>query len=139
MSNSLLSPVVVFLEGHYVIGAQIHDGMEYLQVISSHDLLLWIHVQINGAVKRNLRHVSGRGKVLRRTWKDLKTQVVFHLFIQLMTETLEEKGENTGSEQLVMLMVLKRISFPGQELKIPEYKATGKGQSATKTKKECVW
>lgn len=65
-------------------------------------------------------HVSGSFKVLRRTWKVLSIQAVFHFFIQLMAVTLEEKGEDTGSEQLVMLMVLTRVSFPGQEPKILE-------------------
>lgn len=32
--------------------------------------------------------------------------------------TLEEKGEDVGSNQLVMSMVLKRIAFPGLEPKM---------------------
>lgn len=47
----------------------------------------------------------------------LRLQVVFHLFIQLMTVTLEEK-EEILEEQLVMLMVMMRVSLPG---KSPRY------------------
>ena len=54
-------------------------------------------------------------------------QVVFSLFIQLRAVTLEEKGEGTGGEQLVMLMVLTRVSCPWKEPKILEQEATGKG------------
>lgn len=125
----------MFLEGHCVTGAQKYHVMEYLHGISSHRLLLLTHVQINGAIKRNLSYISGSFKVLIKTLKDLKIQVAFHLFTQLTAVTLEAKGENTGSEQLVMLMVLKRISFPGKEPKIPEYEETDKGQNATKTRK----
>ena len=50
----------------------------------------------------------------------MRLQVVFHLFIQLMTVTLEEKEEDLGSEQLVMLMVMMRVSLPGQKPKILE-------------------
>lgn len=132
--DSLLRPAV-FLEGHCVTGAQKYHVMEYLHGISSHCLLLLSHVQINGAVKRNLRYISGSFKVLIKTLKDSKIQVAFHLFTQLTAVTLEEKGENTGSEQLVMLTVLKRISFPGKEPKIPESEETDKGQSATKMRK----
>lgn len=106
--------------GFSLDGAQMQDVMGYLLGISSPGPLLVIHEQINGAIKRNLEYVSGSFKVLRRTWKVLSIQAVFHFFIQLMAVTLEEKGEDTGSEQLVMLMVLTRVSFPGQEPKILE-------------------
>lgn len=53
---------------------------------------------------------------------------VLHIFTWLIAMTVEEEGEETGSQQLVLLMVLKRIPFPGQELKILGYEATGKGQ-----------
>lgn len=104
------------MEGNHVTGAQIKDLIEYLHGSSSHCLLFLIHMQINGTVKRNLSYVSGSFKVLRRTLKDLKIQ------------TLEEKGKNIWREQLVMFMVLKRISFPGQKPKILEHESTGKKQ-----------
>lgn len=100
---------MTFLEGNRVTEAQIKDLMEYLHGISSHCLLFLIHMQINGTIKINLSYVSGNFKVLRRTLKDLKIQEEFHLFMKLMAVTLEEKGVNTGSEQLVMFMVLKKI------------------------------
>lgn len=56
----------------------------------------------NGAVKRYLKYVSGSFKVLIWTLKELRIQVVFHFFIQLMCVTLEEKGEDMRSEQLLI-------------------------------------
>lgn len=53
--------------------------------------------------------------------------------------TLEEKGEDIGSEQLVMLMVLKRISFPGQEPKKLELRLLAKDGEHHKDREECVW
>lgn len=53
---------------------------------------------------------------------------VLHIFIWLLAMTVEDEGEETGSQQLVLLMVLKKIPFPGQELEILGYEATGKGQ-----------
>lgn len=77
--------------------------------------------------------VSPEGfKVVRRTLKNLKVQVVFHIFIWVMAVTLEEKGEDMRSEQLVMWMVLERISFPRQEFKILGHEVTGKGESLPK-------
>lgn len=65
-----------------------------------------------------LNRVSGRFAVpngLRRMGGGAGIQVVFYLFTQRMAGTLEDKEEDMGSEQLVMSMVLKKISFPGQE------------------------
>lgn len=82
------------------------------------------------AQSKEIQGMSLEGfKVVRRTLKNLKIQVVFHIFIWVMAVTLEEKGEDTGSEQLVMLIALKRISFPRQEFKILDHEVTGKGQS----------
>lgn len=64
--------------GHCVSGAHIQDVMEYLHESPA---ILLIHIQIHGAVKRNLKYDSGSFKVLRRTLKYLGTQVVSHLFI----------------------------------------------------------
>lgn len=44
-------------------------------------------------------------------WR-LGDTMVFHLFIHRMAVTLEEKGGNIGSKQLVTLMVLRKILFP---------------------------
>lgn len=41
----------------------------------------------------------------------------------MMLVTLEEKGEDVGSKQLVTSMVLKRIASPGLEPKMPAREA----------------
>lgn len=60
---------------------------------------------------------SGSFKVPKGTVKDLGTQVVKQLYIMTLV-ILEEKGEDVGSKQLAMSMVLKRIVFPGSEPKM---------------------
>lgn len=64
--------------------------------------------------------------------------MVFHLFIQLMTVTLEEKEEDFGSEQLVMLMVMMRVSLPGQKPKILKKRPWQRTESH-RDGEECVW
>ena len=56
-----------------------------------------------------------------------------------MTVTLEEKGEDSGSEQLVMLMVLIRVSFPGQKAQDTGIEGSWQRTESHRDREEYVW